>query len=103
MTAAVPSKVSQADNHKHNDNVQLLGCGPGIQTLGATSFDDLLNTIEVIIAFARQTGVCIGLLGATLEGITVDSPGEIRFPRAGQEEQRAAAILAAEVPLRGEV
>jgi len=40
----------------------LLGRGLGIQTLGATAFDDLLSSIEVVVAFARQTGECIGLL-----------------------------------------
>ena len=53
MTTAVASKVSQADNDNHNVNDQLLGHGPGIQTLGATAFDDLLSSIEVIVAFAR--------------------------------------------------
>jgi hypothetical protein len=54
--------VSQADNDNHNVNDRLLGRGPGIQTLGATAFDDLLSSIEVVVAFARQTGECIGLL-----------------------------------------
>jgi hypothetical protein len=70
MTTAVASKVSEAEND------QLLWRGPGIQTLGATAFDDLLSSIAVVVAFAQQTGECIGLLGATLEGITLDSPGE---------------------------
>jgi len=101
MTMAVASKVSQAnDNHTVND--QHLGRGPGIQTLGATAFDDLLTSIEVVVAFARQTGECIGLLGACLEGITLDSPGQKPDPRAGRDEQRAAAVVAAEEPLRGE-
>jgi hypothetical protein len=82
MTTAVASKVSQADNDNHNVNDQLLGRGPGIQTLGATAFDDLLTSIEVVVAFARQTGECIGLLGATMEGITPDSPGENTDPSA---------------------
>jgi hypothetical protein len=52
MTTAVASKVSQADNDNHTVNDRLLGCGPGIQTLGATAFDDLLCSIEVVVAFA---------------------------------------------------
>jgi hypothetical protein len=100
MTTAVASKVSQADDN-HNVNDQLLGRGPGIQTLGATAFDDLLTSIEVVVAFARQTGECIGLLGATLEDITLDSPGDTD-PSAGRDEQRAAAVVAAEEPLRGD-
>jgi len=101
MTTAVASKVSQADNDNHNVNDQLLGHGPCIQTLGATAFDDLLTSNEVVVAFARQTGECIGLLGATLEDITLDSPGNTD-PSAGRDEQRAAAVVAAEEPLRGE-
>jgi len=62
MTTAVASKVSQADNDNHNVNDQVLRRGPGIQTLGATAFNDLLTSIEVVVAFARQTGECIGLL-----------------------------------------
>jgi len=102
MTTAVASKVSQADNNNHNVNDQILGRGPCIQTLGATAFDDLLTSIEVVVAFARQTGECIGLLGATSEDITLDSPGENTDPSAGRDEQRAAAVVAAEEPLRGE-
>jgi hypothetical protein len=71
MTTAVASKVSQADDN-HNVNDQRLGRGPGIQTLGATAFDDLLTSIEVVVAFALQTGECIGLLGVTLQDITLD-------------------------------
>jgi len=101
MTMAVASKVSQADNDNHNVNDQLLGRGPGIQTLGGTTFDDLLTRIEVVVAFARQTGECIGLLGATLEDITLESPG-ITDPSAGRDEQRAAAVVAAEQLLRAD-
>jgi len=38
----------------------------------------------------------------TLEGITLDSPGENTDPSAGRDEQRAAAVVAAEEPVRGE-
>jgi len=69
MTTAVASKVSEAENHK------LLGRGPSIQTLGATAFDDLLASDEVVAAFALRIRECTGLLGAALEGITLDSPG----------------------------
>jgi len=98
MTTAVASKVSQADNDNHNVNDQLLGRGRGIQTLGTTAFDDLLTSNEVVVAFARQTAECIGLVGATLEDITLDSPGNTD-PSAGCDEQRAAAVVAAEEPL----
>jgi len=101
MTTAVASKVSQADDDNHNVTDQLLGRGPGIQTLGATAFDELLGTIEVVVAFARQTGECIGLLGVALEDITLDSPGDTD-PSTGRDEQRAAAVVAAEEPLRGD-
>jgi hypothetical protein len=72
-----------------------------IQTLGATAFDDLLTSIEVVVAFALQTGECIGLLGVALEDITLDSPGDTD-PSTGRDEQRAAAVVAAEEPLRGD-
>jgi len=98
VTTAGASKGSQAD-HKDNFNDQLPGCGPGIQTLRATAFDDLLTSIEVVIAFALQTGECTGLLGVTLEDITFDSPGDTD-PSAGRYEQRAAAVVAAEEPFR---
>ena len=62
----------------------------GIQTIGATAFEDLLSWNEVVVAFARQVGECIGLLGATLEHITLDSPGQDTDPSAGSDEQRAA-------------
>ena len=101
MTMAVALKVSQADNDNHNVNDQLLGRGPGIQTLGATAFNDLLTSIEVVIAFTLQTGECIGLLGVTLEDITRDSPGDIDTS-AGRDKQRAAAVVVAEEPLRGD-
>ena len=63
----------------------------GIPTIGATAFEDLLSWNEVVVAFARQNGECIGLLGATLEHITLDSAGQDTEPSAGSDEQRAAA------------
>ena len=101
MTTAVASKVSQAETDNHKVNDQFLGRGPGIQTLGATAFDDLPTSIEVIVASAQQTGECIWLLGATLEDITLDSPGNTDR-RAGRDKQRAAAVVAAEEQLRGD-
>jgi hypothetical protein len=95
ITMTVASKVSEAENGK------LLGCGPGIQTLGTTPFDDCLTTNELVEVFALQTGECIGLLGVTLEDITLDSPGDTE-PSAGHNEQRAADIVTAEEPLRGD-
>jgi len=69
MTTAVASKVSEAEND------MLLWRGPSIQTLGATSFDVLLASDEVVAAFALRIGECTGLLGAALADITFDSPG----------------------------
>jgi len=98
MTIEVASKLSEADN----DNVTTsVWSGPGIQTLGATALDDLLTSIDVVLAFTRQTGECIELLGTTLEDITLDSPGESTDPSAGRNNQRAAAVVAAEEPIRG--
>jgi len=37
-----------------------------------------------------------------LDGITLDSPGENTDPSTGRDEQRAAAVVAAEEPLQGE-
>jgi len=42
-----------------------------------------------------------GLLGATLKDITLDSPANTE-PSAGRDEQRAAAVVAAEELLRGD-
>jgi hypothetical protein len=99
MTTAVASKVSEAENKNFND--QLLGRGPEIQTLGSTAFDDLLASDEVVAAFALRIGECTGMLGATLEDITLDSPGNTDSS-AGRDEQGAAAVVAAEELLRGE-
>jgi len=43
---------------------------PDIQTLGATAFDDLLASEQVVGTFFLRVGDCTGLLGATVEGIT---------------------------------
>jgi hypothetical protein len=99
MTTAVASKVSEAENKNVND--QLLGRGPDIQTLGATAFDHLLASDEVVAAFALRIGECTGLLGATVADITLDSPGNT-YPSAGCDEQGAAAGVAAEELLRGD-
>jgi hypothetical protein len=99
MTTAVASKVSEAKNKNVND--QLLGRGPDIQTLGSTVFDDLLASDEVVAAFALRIGECPGLRGATLEDITLDSPGN-PDRSAGCDEQEAAAVVAAAELLRGD-
>jgi len=43
---------------------------PDIQILGANAFDDQLAREEVVWTFFLRVGVHIGLLGATMEGIT---------------------------------
>jgi hypothetical protein len=93
ITTAVASKVSDAENNNVND--QLVGRGPDIQTLGATAFDDLVASGEVVAAFALQIEECKGLLGVTMEDITLDSPGNTD-PSAGCDQQGAAAVVAAE-------
>jgi len=46
-------------------------CGiPDIQILGATPFDDLLASEQVVGIFFLRVGDLTGLLGATVEGIT---------------------------------
>ena len=98
MTMAVASTVSQAENDNIND--QLVRCGPDTQTLGATLFEDPLASDEVVTAFALQIRECTGLLGATVEGITLDSPGDTDLS-ARRDEQGAAVVVVAEEPLTG--
>jgi hypothetical protein len=43
---------------------------PDIQILGATAFDDLLASEQVVGTFFLKVRDCTGLLGATVEGIT---------------------------------
>ena len=99
MTTAVAWKVSEAENKNVND--QLLGRGPEIQRLRATVFRDFLGSNEVVAAFALRIGECTGLLGATLEHITLDSQGNTDRS-AGRDEQGAAAVVVAEELLRGD-
>jgi hypothetical protein len=67
----------------------------------ATALDEPLANIEVIVAFARQTGECIGLLGLTLQDITLDSDGDTD-PSVEHNEQRVAAVLVADTRLLGD-
>jgi hypothetical protein len=46
------------------------GCIPDIQILGATAFDDLLASEQVVGTSFLTVGDCTELLGATVEGIT---------------------------------
>jgi len=62
--------------------------------------DHLLTSIEVIVVCTLQIGKWIGLMGANLEGITLDPPGENTDPSAGCDEQRAVAVVGAEMPLQ---
>ena len=57
------------------------GCSgiPDIQILGATAFDDILASEQVVGTFFLRVGVSTGLLGATVEGIT---DGESDTPQA---------------------
>ena len=43
---------------------------PDIQILGATAFEDLLASEQVVRTFFLRVGECTGLLGASVEGIT---------------------------------
>jgi hypothetical protein len=43
---------------------------PDIQLLGVNAFDDQLASEQVVWTFFVRVGVCIELLGATVEGIT---------------------------------
>jgi len=52
---------------------------PDIEILGATAFDDLLASEQVVGKFFLRLGDCTGLLGTTVEGIT---DGESDRPQA---------------------
>jgi len=71
---------------------------PDIEILGATTFNDLLASVETIETFALRIGECSGLLGATMEVTTLEDPGEIENinPKRWTSEQGAAAVVAAE-------
>jgi hypothetical protein len=43
---------------------------PDIPILGATAFDDILASEQVVGTFFLRVGDCTGLMGATVEGIT---------------------------------
>jgi len=64
----------------------------GIQLLGATAFDHLWASEEVVKAFPIWLGEGQGSLGASLEGIT----GSERNPRMLNARAGAAAVVAAE-------
>jgi len=91
MTMAVASKVSEAKNEN------LLGPSPGMETLSTIAFNNHLTSINIVVAFALQPGVCIRLLGVTLKDITFDSPCDTD-PTAGCNEDKAVAVVAAEEP-----
>jgi len=47
------------------------GCGiPDVQLLGATAFDTLLASEQVVMTVFLKVGDCTGLLGATVAGNT---------------------------------
>jgi len=64
---------------------------PDIKILRANAFDDQLASEEVVWMFFLRVGVCIGLLGVTVESIY---SGEIGT-RNWTGEQGAAAVVAA--------
>jgi len=55
------------------------GGTPDTEVLGATAFDDVLASEQVVGTFFLRVGDCSGLLGATVEGIT---DGEWDRPKA---------------------
>jgi len=65
-----------------------------MQILEATAFDDLLTSIDLIVAVVWHLGECIGLLCVTSEDITMDSPRENPNPNVGGDGPRAAAVVA---------
>jgi len=99
MTMAVASNISEAGNDTVND--QLPGHDPDIQAFVATTFDDLLVSDEVLVVFAPSIGQCTGLLGATLECITLDSTGN-SDQHTECDEQGAAVVVVVEETLWGD-
>jgi hypothetical protein len=69
-----------------------------IQCLGATAFDDLHASNEVVAAFARRIDEGTGLLGASTmsEGVTSSKLPGTSPGRCLMGEQGAAAVVAAE-------
>jgi len=65
---------------------------PDILILAANAVDDLLASEEVVWMFFLKVGVCIGLLGVTVESISSGEIGTRHWPG----EQEAAAVVVAE-------
>ena len=65
---------------------------PDIEILGANVSDNQLASEEVIWTFLIRVGVCIGLLGVTMESISSGWIGT----RHWTGEQGAAAVVATE-------
>jgi len=84
-------------------NDQSLGRSLDIHRLGATTFNDLRCSNDVVVARTLLIGEYIELQRATLKGITQDWPGGYKDPGAGRDERVAAAILAVADHLRGDI
>jgi len=94
------AKIPEADHAsplpEHSEGNTNIDPPPDIQLLGATTFGHLLDSEEVVKAFAIRLGECQGLLGASLGaslGGIIEGEGNLKMlnARAG-----AAAIVVAE-------
>jgi hypothetical protein len=99
MIMAVALNLSEAE--KPTVSNQLLGHGPYSHILGATKFEDRLASEDDVAAFALRIGESTGLLGATLEEITLNSPGNTD-PSAGCDKWGAVVSVGTEEVLRGD-
>jgi hypothetical protein len=90
------AKIPEADHAsplpERGEGNTIVDPPPDIQLLGATAFDHLLASEEVVEAFAIRLGECQGLLGASLEGITEGEGNPSMLNARGG----AAVVVAAE-------
>jgi len=87
------SKVSDANYYDGSES--LLGHCSAIRIFVATIFDDLWARDKHIALSALLVRACTGLLGATLDDITLNWPGNTDSSM-GSDEQGAAVVIAAE-------
>ena len=90
--AKIPGADHASPLLEHGEGNPNVDPPPGLELLGATAFDHLLASEEVVKAFAIRLGECQGLLGASLDGVT-EGEGN---PRMLNARAGAAAVVAAE-------
>jgi hypothetical protein len=68
--------------------------------LSAAAFNNLLDSENVVTTFAQWIGKSAGLLGATLETITVESPSNADSSTAHNEHGAASVVSGKALPRR---